>query len=129
MQTNLERKSSANNVIQNLKTDSADLDKSIMDYRKKVHAQRISMGGAEKTKNYHKVVLRRLEVAEGKLYRELSNFNSILTENEKFRAKLSTLRHEKSKFQHKYEILSQKHIDNKANIANVVQNVQDSRIL
>jgi len=75
----------------------------------------------KKTSNFHKVVARKLDVAEGNLHRESSKFNNILSSNEKFRNRIDTLRHEKEKFKNKFNLLNTKYQENKKNISNVVE--------
>jgi len=78
MQTNLERKASLFKQIEEFKTWQKQLDIELLNYQKKVHKQRIKMGGAEKTQNYHKVMNRKVDIAEGNLHRESSKFNNYL---------------------------------------------------
>jgi len=121
MQTGLQRKSTTKDTIHALNTESSDLDTLIFEFRKKLHDQRVSMGGAEKTANFHKVVGRKMEVAEGKLHRELGNFNTVLTDNEKYRARLYTMRKARDNFQQNLESLNGKHAENKQQVVNLIQ--------
>lgn len=121
MQTNLQNKANVMKLIEDQKKYQEEVNKDILLWSKKLTEQRKKMGGAETTNNSHKVVNRKLDIAEGNLHRESSKFNNILANNEKFRHRIQTLRHEKEKFKVKFNLLNAKYQDNKKNISNVVE--------
>jgi len=126
MQTNLQYKATITKQIEDQKKVQGDLEQQCLIWSKKLHEQRIKMGGAEKTSGFHKVVNRKVDIAEGNLHREASKFNNILASNEQYRARIDTLRHEREKFKVKLALLNQKYQENKTNINNVVESSQSA---